>query len=192
MAEPTSNRLQGLRVAVTGASGNVGTALLRRLTAPGSGVAEVRGLARRQPPSIAPYDGVRWHLADLGETRSEQELTRLLDGVDAVVHLAWALQPGRHPEALRQVNVEGTRRVVRAAVAAGVRHVVHMSSLGAYAPGAPDAKVAEDWPTTGVPTSQYSRDKAEAERVVRELVGRHPAITSSVVRPTLVRSEDVV
>ena len=48
MAEPTSNRLQGLRVAVTGASGNVGTALLSRLTAPGSGVAEVRGLARRR------------------------------------------------------------------------------------------------------------------------------------------------
>src|SRR3712207_9440933 len=76
MAEPTSNRLQGLRVAVTGASGNVGTALLRRLTAPGSGVAEVRGLARRQPPSIPPYDGVRWYQADLGETRSEHELTR--------------------------------------------------------------------------------------------------------------------
>src|SRR3712207_5718032 len=87
MAEPTRNRLQGLRVAVTGASGNVGTALLRRLAAPGSGVAEVRGLARRQPPSTPPYDGVRWYLADLGETRSEHELTRFLDGVDAVVHL---------------------------------------------------------------------------------------------------------
>ena len=83
MAEPTRNRLQGLKVAVTGASGNVGTALLRRLTAPGSGVAEVRGLVRRQPPSIAPYDGVRWHLADLGETRSKHELTHFLDGVDA-------------------------------------------------------------------------------------------------------------
>src|SRR4051794_21264123 len=176
--------LTGSTVAVTGASGNVGTALLRRLA--GSGVAEVRALARRQPPDVAPYDGVRWHLADLGEVASEHVLDEFLDGVDAVVHLAWALQPGRHPELLRRVNVEGTRRVVRAAVAAGVGHVVHMSSLGAYAPGASSTKVTEDWPTTGIPTSQYSRDKAEAERAVRELLGRHPEVVGTIVRPTLV------
>jgi nucleoside-diphosphate-sugar epimerase len=176
--------LAGRTVAVTGASGNVGTALLRRLT--GSGAAEVRALARRQPPDVAPYDEVRWHLADLGEAASEHVLAEFLDGADAVVHLAWALQPGRHPEALRRVNVEGTRRVVRAAVAAGVEHVVHMSSLGAYAPGASGTQVTEDWPTTGIPTSQYSRDKAEAERAVRELLGRHPEVVGSVVRPTLI------
>lgn len=186
MADTSRDHLKGLTVAVTGASGNVGTALLRRLTAPGSGVAEVRGMARRQPPSLAPYDRVRWHLADLGETRSEHELTGFLDGVDAVVHLAWAIQPGRQPERLHRVNVEGTRRVARAAVAAGVRHVVHMSSLGAYAPGAGDRQVAEDWPVTGIPSSQYSRDKAQAELVVRELLGAREGTTLTVVRPTLV------
>src|SRR3954452_9946275 len=98
MADLSSGHVAGLRVAVTGASGNVGTALLRRLTAPGGGVAEVRGLARRQPPGTAPYDGVAWHLADLGEESSEQVLPEFLAGADAVVHLAWALQPGRHPE----------------------------------------------------------------------------------------------
>jgi UDP-glucose 4-epimerase len=186
MAELSRDHLQGLKVAVTGASGNVGTALLRRLTAPTSGVAEVRGLARRRPPDTPPYDRVRWHLADLGETRSEHELTPFLDGVDAVVHLAWALQPGRQPERLHRVNVEGTRRVARAAVAAGVAHFVHMSSVGAYSPGAGGREVGEDWPTTGIPTSQYSRDKSEAERVVREVLGRHPETTLTVVRPTLV------
>src|SRR4051794_16860372 len=179
-----TGHLAGKTVAVTGASGNVGTALLRRLT--GSGAAEVRGLARRQPPDVAPYDEVRWHLADLGEVASEQVLAEFLDGVDAVVHLAWALQPGRHPEARGRVNSGATRRVVRAAVAAGVEHVVHMSSLGAYAPGASGTKVTEDWPTTGIPSSQYSRDKAEAERAVRELLGRHPEVIGAVVRPTLV------
>jgi UDP-glucose 4-epimerase len=182
----STDGLQGMTVAVTGASGNVGTALLRHLTAPGSEVAGVRGLARRQPPDLAPYDAVQWHLADLGEPAGDQALSGFLEGADVVVHLAWALQPGRQPERLRRVNVGGTRRVVRAAVAAGVRHVVHMSSLGAYAPAGRRQLVGEDWPTTGIPTSQYSRDKAEAESVVREVLGRHPEITTSVVRPTLV------
>ena len=170
MADLPQAHLKGLKVAVTGASGNVGTALLRRLTAPGSGVAEVRGLARRQPPDTAPYDAVTWYHADLGETASEQALTNLFENVDAVVHLAWALQPGREPDVLRRANVDGTRRVVRSAVAAGVQHVVHMSSLGAYAPGGGARPVTEDWPTTGIPSSQYSRQKSEAERVVREVV----------------------
>src|SRR3954469_20417357 len=171
MADLPRDVLRGSTVAVTGASGNVGTALLRRLTAPGSGVAEVRGLARRQPPSIAPYDGARRHLADLGETRSEHELTRFLAGVDAVVHLAWALQPGRQPERLHRVNVDGTRRLARAAAAAGGGPFVHMSSRGASAAGAGGRKVAEDWPITGIPSSQYSRDKSQAELVVRQVFG---------------------
>jgi UDP-glucose 4-epimerase len=186
MAELSRNHLQGMRVAVTGASGNVGTALLRRLTTPTAGVAEVRGLARRQPPDVAPWSNVRWHLTDLGEAASEKVLTEFLEGVDAVVHLAWALQPGRRPDDLRRVNVEGTRRVARAAAAAGVAQFVHLSSIGAYAAGAVGQRVTEDWPTTGIPSAQYSRDKSEAERVVREVMARHRDTTLTVVRPTLV------
>lgn len=185
MAELSPGSLQGATVAVTGASGNVGTALLRRLTRPGSGVAEVRGLARRTPPDLAPYDGVRWFSADIGEARSEEVLTRFLDGVDAVVHLAWALQPGRRPDRLRRVNVDGTRRVAQAAASAGVGHFLHMSSIGAYAAGAVGQKVGEDWPTTGIPSSQYSRDKVEAERAVREVFARTGTVLS-ISRPTLV------
>src|SRR3954454_13127562 len=186
MADEPSSHLPGLTVAITGATGNVGTALLRRLSALPNGVNEIRGLARRQPPDVAPYRDVRRHLADLGEATSEQVLARFLDGADAVVHLAWALQPGRHPEQLRRVIVDGTRRVMRAATAAGVAHVVHMSSIGAYAPGAVGHRVSEDWPTTGIPSSPYSRDKSQAERVVREVTARHPGTTVTVVRPTLV------
>jgi nucleoside-diphosphate-sugar epimerase len=186
MARLESGRLRGRRIAVTGATGNVGTALLRRLAAPEAGVAEVRGLARRQPPDLAPYDGVTWHLADLGEAASEPALGPFLDGVDAVVHLAWALQPGRRPDDLREVNVEGTRRIARAAIAAGVRQFVHMSSLGAYAPAPVGLAVAEDWPVTGIASAQYSRDKCEAEKVARELIGRHPEITLTIPRPSLI------
>ena len=190
MPDPFLRHLAGATVAVTGASGNLGTALLRRLTAPGSGVAEVRGLARRRPSGTAPYDGVQWHLADLGTVDSAEVLPGFLDGVDAVVHLAWALQPGRRPDDLRAVNVGGTSRIVRAAAEAGVAHVVHLSSLGAYAPGAVGQQVTEDWPTTGIPSAQYSRDKCEAERVVREIAAQHRDLTLTVVRPTLVLQPD--
>lgn len=190
MAELSRDRLRGMKVAVTGASGNLGTALLRRLTDPAAGIAQVRALARRRPPDVPPYDGVDWHLADLGEAASEEPLTRFVDGADAVVHLAWAIQPGRQADLLHRVNVEGTRRVVRAAAAAGVAQFVHMSSLGAYAPAEIGQTVGEDWPTTGVPSSQYSRDKSDAERVVREVGARYPEMTLAIVRPTLVLQPD--
>jgi UDP-glucose 4-epimerase len=186
MADQPASHLSGLTVAVTGASGNVGTALLRRLTTPATGVAEIRGLARRHPPDVAPYDRVRWERTDLGEPASEEVLERFLDGVDAVVHLAWALQSGRRPDLLHRVNVEGSRRVVRAATAAGVAQFVHMSSISAYAAGPVGYRVSEDWPTTGIPSSQYSRDKSEAERVVRNVAARQTEMTLTVARPTLV------
>lgn len=186
MAEFSPGHLQGATVAVTGASGNVGTALLRRLTAPSSGIAEVRGLARRVPPELAPYDGVRWFPADLGTPDSEPVLREFLAGADVVIHLAWALQPGREPERLRLVNVAGTRRVAQAAVAAGVRQFLHMSSIGAYAAGAVGQRVTEDWPTSGIPSSQYSRDKSDAEQAVHQVIGRGSDTVLSVARPTLI------
>jgi UDP-glucose 4-epimerase len=176
MAELTSGLLPGMTVAVTGASGNVGTALLRALA--DAGVSEVRGLARRRPPDTAPYDRVRWYLADLGEAGSEEVLAEFLDGVDAVVHLAWALIPDRQPDLLHRVNVEGTERVLAAAGAAGVQHVVHMSSLGTYAAGPQE------------PSCTYSRLKVTCERAVQEFAATFPDTTVSVTRPTLVLQPD--
>src|ERR1700709_221923 len=145
MAELPGGLLPGTTVAITGASGNVGTALLRRLAE--AGVGEVRGLARRRPPEVEPYAGVRWFSADLGTPESEPVLAEVLDGVDGGVPLAWALIPDRQPHLLHAVNVEGTRRVLAAAGAAGVPHVVHMSSIGTYAARPQVHPVREDWPT---------------------------------------------
>ncbi len=188
-----TGHLDGQTVAVTGATGNVGTALLRQLVL--TGVHQVRGLARREPPDSAPYGSVFWTHTDLGTAASSAPLQDFLDGAGTLVHLAWALQPGRDPELLHRINVEGTRRVLDAAGNAGVGHVVLMSSLGAYAPGKaapgnPADRVTEDWPTTGVPSSQYSRDKVACERLVEQFAVAHPEVTVSVVRPTLVLQPD--
>jgi nucleoside-diphosphate-sugar epimerase len=65
-----------------------------------------------------------------------------------------------------------------------------MSSLGAYAAGSRHQVVGEDWPVTGIPSSQYSRDKSDAERVVRQVFGPASGATLTVVRPTLVLQPD--
>jgi UDP-glucose 4-epimerase len=159
--------LPDVRIVITGASGNVGTALLRRLTGH-----EVVGICRRPPPAGPPYADARWVALDLSDTTPDA-LEPVLAGADAVVHLAWGFQPTRDTGYLGRLGVEGTRAVVRAAQAAGVPHLVHMSSLGAYSAG-PKQPVDESWPTEGIPSSPYSRHKVAAERILDEHERSHP------------------
>src|ERR671910_3479989 len=133
-----------MRVVVTGASGNVGTSVLEALGREAK-VDEIVGLARRVPTVEMPK--VRWVGADV----VENDLGPIFSGADAVVHLAWAIQPSRDEKLMHAINVDGSRRVFEAAVASGVRTLVHASSIGAYSPGPKDATVREDWPTEGIP-----------------------------------------
>ncbi|WP_233160208.1 NAD-dependent epimerase/dehydratase family protein [Pseudonocardia sp. MH-G8] len=178
-ADACRGHLRGVRIVITGASGNVGTALLRRLTDH-----EIVGVCRRPPPAGPPYAGVRWVALDLADTGAEA-LAPVLTGADAVVHLAWGFQPSHDPGYLGRLGVDGTRAVVRAAQAAGVPHLVHMSSLGAYSPG-PKEPVDESWPTEGIASSPYSRHKAAAERILDEHERSHPSGTAVArIRPGL-------
>jgi nucleoside-diphosphate-sugar epimerase len=158
-----------MRIVVTGLSGNVGTALLRRLAAEGGH--EITGVCRREP-SGEPYHLARWVTLDLAQDGAEERLREVFDGADAVVHLAWGFQPSHVEEYLDRVGVGGTAAVLAAADAAGVAHLVHVSSLGAYSPGpSPDADssaqgVEESWPTEGIDTLAYSKEKVAAERLL--------------------------
>lgn len=175
-----------MKVAVVGASGNVGTALLRRLRAE-SGVSELVGVSRRRPDQRqAPYDGVEWVSADIGDPAAGEALCRACAGADAVVHLAWLIQPSHDEDVMRRANVDGTRRVVDAAVRAGVGQVVHASSVGTYGAAPRDRRVDEDWPTTGVRSSAYSRHKVLAERQLDAVQQRHPDLTITRLRPGLI------
>ena len=151
-----------MRVVITGATGNVGTALLRRLS--GEPDVEVVGVVRRLPPPTPPYDRATWRSLNLADPGVRPELLETLRGADAVVHLAWQIQPTHDPVLLHRTNVNGSSAVIEAAVRAGVPTLVHASSVGAYAPGPKDRLVDEDWPTAGVPGSGYSRDKSTVER----------------------------
>jgi nucleoside-diphosphate-sugar epimerase len=180
-----------MRVVVVGATGNVGTAVLRRLAAAPE-VDEVVGIARRLPPAGAgePYDGVRWTACDVGADAAVDELTAAFAGAAAVVHLAWQIQPSHDPDRLHRTNVTGSANVVQAVLRAGVPALVYASSVGAYAPGPKDRFVDEDWPTTGVPGSGYSAHKAAVERLLDALEVDQPELRVVRLRPGLIFQAD--
>lgn len=186
-----------MRVAIVGASGNVGTAVLRRFAADPT-ITSVVGIVRRPPPPAvvaardlpAPYDVATWVRCDIAapgaDDRAIDRLAGALAGADAVVHLAWALQPSHDRGAQRRTNVLGTRRVAAATVRAGVPQLVVASSVGAYSPAPDDAPRSEDWPTGGVRSSAYSADKVAVERVLDEVELLHPDLVVARMRPALV------
>jgi nucleoside-diphosphate-sugar epimerase len=169
-----------MRVVVIGATGNVGTAVLRSLRDEDA-VTEIVGVARRRPDAPPPPK-TSWAQADI----SRDDLEPLLAGADCVVHLAWLIQPGRDESVTYATNVTGSARVFAAAARAGVPAIVYASSIGTYAPGPKDHGVDEAWPTTGVPTSFYSRHKAAVERELDRFEGEHPGTRVVRLRPGLI------
>ena len=168
-----------MKVAVIGASGNIGTSVLAALAGEEK-VDSIVGIARRRPSLEAPKTD--WALADI----AFDDLTPHLEGVDVAVHLAWAIQPSRDAQRLWQVNVEGSRRVFDAIRAAEVPALAYSSSVGAYSPGPKDRAVDESWPTQGIQSSFYSRHKAEVERLLDRFEAANPDTRVVRLRPGLV------
>ena len=170
----------GLTVAVVGATGNLGTSVVDALRED-EGVDRVVAIARR-PPRELPLAKVEWRAADVLDDRLEA----LFEGADAVVQLAWLIQPSRDRAAMRAVNVDGSARVFAAAASAGVPALVYSSSVGAYSPGPKDRAVDETWPTGGIRTSAYSVQKAEVESLLDAHERRHPEQRVVRLRPGLI------
>lgn len=168
-----------MRIVVVGATGNIGTSVLRSLEKEES-VESVLGLARRKPSLALPK--VEWASADV----ASDDLVPLFMGADAVVLLAWIIQPSRDLNKQWMVNVEGSTRVARATRDAGVPSLLYASSVGAYSPGPKDRRVDESWPTGGVPTSYYGRHKAEVERRLDRFERESPEVRVVRMRPGLV------
>jgi UDP-glucose 4-epimerase len=169
-----------MRVVITGGTGNVGTALRRRLEGDDR-VTSVVAVARRRPRDEASDGKVAWVEADV----ATDDLRPHLDGADAVVHLAWQFQPTHRPMATWRANAVGSRQVFDAAADAGVGTLVHASSVGAYSPG-PGRVVDESWPTDSTPTAAYGREKAYVERVLDAFEPRHPGVRVVRLRPAFI------
>ena len=138
-----------MRLLLTGATGLIGSALLARLQADGHdvwAVTRARGSAARR---LAP---ARWLEVDMAQALSPEAWAPRLDGVEAVVNCAGALQDSP-ADALGGVHVGGPAALFAACEAAGVRRVIHFSAMGADR-GA---------------VSSFSRSKAEGEAALQAL-----------------------
>ncbi|HEX3732415.1 MAG TPA: NAD-dependent epimerase/dehydratase family protein [Mycobacteriales bacterium] len=169
----------GLRVVVTGATGNVGTAVVAALDE-SPAIESIIGVARRIPELTCPK--TRWVAADV----AEDDLEGIFSGADVVIHLAWLFQPTHRPVVTWRTNVVGTVRVLDAVAAAGVPALVCASSVGAYSPGPKDHPVNEQWPTHGWPGAAYTREKAYVERLLDSFECDNPGLRVVRLRPGFV------
>lgn len=166
-------------VAITGVAGFLGQGLLRRLT---TGTNERLVGLDVASPAFRPR-GLEMHLVDV--TRAE--LVPLLDGVEVLVHLAGVHDAIPDGDLMARVNVDGTRRVLEAARAAGVRKVILVSSATVYGAWANNPiPLNEDAPLRPNPGFALGVHKAEAERLLAEWAADYPEAVTTVLRPATI------
>lgn len=165
---------------VTGASGFVGSAVARQLAA--SGVAVTALVRSSSPRTNLDVPGIA--VAD-GDMRDPASVERAIAGADCVFHVAadyrlWAPDP----EEIVTNNREGTRVVMQAAKAAGVKRIVYTSSVATlklHDDGSPSDEARPLTPETAI--GAYKRSKVVAERLVEDMVARE-SLPAVIVNPS--------
>jgi UDP-glucose 4-epimerase len=155
--------MPGLTVAVTGPTGELGRSFIRTLERSRE-VERIVGMARR------PFDPAAhgWKRTEYrrGDVLDRASVETLVEGADVVVHLAFIVV--KASAETRHINVEGSRNVFEAAVAAGAQRLVYSSSVAAYGFADVDGLLTEDVPALGHPRHPYSAHKAEVEAVLAD------------------------
>jgi UDP-glucose 4-epimerase len=181
-------RKQGLTVAVTGPTGDIGVPFVNALER-SRDVRRIVGMARR------PFDPAArgWRKTEYrqGDVLKRDSVEELVAGADVVVHLAFLIMGG-HDET-REINLRGSRNVFEAAAAAKkAKRLVYASSVAAYGfhddADRPEL-FTEDVEPRGTEDFYYSAQKAELEGVLREVL-RGADVDAYVFRPCIVAGPD--
>jgi UDP-glucose 4-epimerase len=168
-------------IAITGVGGLLGRRLLAALDERPE-IERIVGIDVAAPQGLTAQ---RLFFREL-EVRSA-ELVEALHDVDVLVHLAFQMDPLRDLEAMRSINLDGTRNAFEAAVRAGVGHVVYLSSVVAYgAHPDNDFPLVESSPLRGTDGFPYSEHKRDVERWLQPWLETHPDVDVAVLRPGFV------
>ena len=169
-----------MNIAVTGAAGQLGTVVLRRLAVE-RGVKALRSLDLR-PPAVA--SGKLEHVrADV----RDPDFARFLDGCDVLVHLAFIVTGGPPRPVFDAINIAGSKNVIEAAVRCGIKQIVYTSSVAAYGVvhGHPQP-IVEETPRVHQPSFPYSAAKWEVEAWLDDFEPRHADVAITRLRPSIV------
>lgn len=181
----TADLSQRVTVAITGAAGYLGSAVVEALCDDdrvGSVVGFDLVLPSFRHPKFVP---------DIIDVRDPALATRL-PGVDVVIHLAFVMDPIKDEADMRDVNVNGSQNVFRAAGRAGVKKIVYTSSGVAYGAHADnDRPLTEESPLRANLDFSYAAHKLEVEYVVREFRDEFPQVAVVVLRPATVLGANV-
>lgn len=166
-----------MRILVTGASGFLGSSLIKELCRSGY---QVRGVFHDSARSISFLPEVEAVAADIRDAKQIQEIA---EGCEAIVHLAAKVHAIDDPDDGQEyeaVNVEGTRHLLNAAVASGVDRVVFASSVKVF--GEETRGCVAETQAPG-PQTAYGRSKWRAEQLVSEYVARYGLTAVSLRLP---------
>jgi dihydroflavonol-4-reductase len=155
-----------MKIAITGASGHVGNNLCRKLLEKGY---SIRGLLYHDNKSLEGLDIETVK----GDILNPESLNGLFEGIDVAIHLAAIISIEKNESELFRVNVDGTRNVAEACKKAGVRKLIHFSTIHAIEHLPLDEVLDENRPLIKHSKIKYEQSKAEGDRMVQELCGNH-------------------
>lgn len=168
-----------MKVLITGASGYVARVTLPFLL-DDKDVCSVTGLDIRPPAITHP------NFVFIERDVTRDELARAMRGIDVLVHMAFIVSEIRDKKRIYAVNVDGTRRVLEAAEAAGIPRLVVASSVSVYGAVRRDGPITEDTPRCGNEDSYYAHTKRIVEEMLDEFEKKHPGVTVTRLRPSIV------
>lgn len=185
MTAPDRTGGDGLTVAITGPTGEIGKAVVSALERSRE-VGRVLGMARR------PFDPAErgWKKVSYrrGDVLDREAVRALVEEADVVVHLAFVIMGS--PQESGTVNLDGSRNVFEAALSAGAKRLVYASSVAAYGFHAENPQpITEEVPARGSAGLYYSAQKATVERLLQRML-RNSSTAAYVLRPCIVGGPD--
>ncbi|OGP57015.1 MAG: hypothetical protein A2V67_00470 [Deltaproteobacteria bacterium RBG_13_61_14] len=171
-----------MKLVITGAASAIGRAVLPVIEKE-EAITEILALDLKEPKFTSPkHRFVKMDIRD-------PALVQAFQGYDTLLNFAFIVAELYDKDLTRDINIAGVRNVFQAATKAGIRKIVHFSSLAAY--GAhPDnpIPIREDWPLRGHDNDEcyYACQKIETEAMLRALAKERPEIVITIFRPGVV------